>query len=374
MIGRREPITEVRPGNWEVRWRTPDGQSRQRRGFPTRRAAKAFYVEMLHTARTGEYVDPRRITFGQYAEQWRTNAIHRPSTAAQVETNLRRHVLPHLGARPIGAIKPSEVQAWLKGRSLKLAPATVLLLYRYVSTIFRAAVRDDLIRKSPCVGIKPPKPEPARVEPLGDAAVAALVEAMPERYRALIVLGAGTGLRQGEAFGLTVDRVDFLRRTLTVDRQLVLMPGGPPTFGPPKTDASRRTIPVGETVITALAEHLRRFPVDADGPGCIFTDDDGRPIRRTTFSRAVWIPARTAAGLADTVTFHELRHYFASLLIRRGLSVKVVQDRLGHASADETLRTYTHLWPDDDDRTRQAVDEALAGFGGSSCYGKAVEE
>jgi integrase len=59
------------------------------------------------------------------------------------------------------------------------------------------------------------------------------------------------------------------------------------------------------------------------------------------------------------VTFHDLRHYYASLLIRHGESVKVVQKRLGHKSAVETLNTYSHLWPDSEDRTREAVDEVL---------------
>ena len=67
-----------------------------------------------------------------------------------------------------------------------------------------------------------------------------------------------------------------------------------------------------------------------------------------------------ACGLPDGTGFHAIRHYYASLLIRHGESVKVVQSRLGHASAKETLDTYGHLWPDSDDRTRQAVDLVLS--------------
>jgi integrase len=89
----------------------------------------------------------------------------------------------------------------------------------------------------------------------------------------------------------------------------------------------------------------------------MFTGATGRPLRRTRFS-GVWRPA-AAAGLGDEVTFHDLRHYYASLLIRHGESVKVVQRRLGHRSAVETLDTYSHLWPDSEDRTREAVDEVL---------------
>lgn len=90
----------------------------------------------------------------------------------------------------------------------------------------------------------------------------------------------------------------------------------------------------------------------------IFTNASGEPIRRTRFSD-VWRPAARTAGLQEGVAFHALRHYYASLLIRHGESVKVVQARLGHASAAETLDTYTHLWPDSEDLTRAAVDSVL---------------
>jgi integrase len=73
--------------------------------------------------------------------------------------------------------------------------------------------------------------------------VEALIDAMPARYRALVVLAAGTGPRQGEAFAVEVGAIDWLRRTLRVDRQLVLLPGGEPYIAPPKTPASYRTVP-----------------------------------------------------------------------------------------------------------------------------------
>ena len=82
------------------------------------------------------------------------------------------------------------------------------------------------------------------------------------------------------------------------------------------------------------------------------------PIRRTAFHARVWQPAARDADLPTSEIFQGLRHHYASLLIRHGESVKTVQARLGHASASETLDTYSHLWPDSDDRTREAVDEA----------------
>jgi integrase len=108
-------------------------------------------------------------------------------------------------------------------------------------------------------------------------------------------------------------------------------------------------------VVDALAAHLAAYP--AAGTDHVFTDDHGRLLWRQDFNR-VWNRARDAAGLPG-VGFHDLRHLFASLLIDAGLSVKVVSDRLGHANAAQTLGVYSHLFPADEDRTRQAVDAAL---------------
>lgn len=269
--------------------------------------------------------------------------------------HFERHVYPILGAEPIGTIVPSDLRAMVKGLSEGLSPATVSVICRHVSAVFKAAVLDRRIASSPCTGVSVPKPRRATVEPSSTKTVRAITSALPERYRALATLAAGTGLRQGEAFGLTADRVDFLRRRVTIDRQLTTVTGRAPEFGPPKTASSVRTVPLPTVVVDALAAHIAAFGTGPDG--LLFTNELGRPLRRSAFG-TTWRAATTAAG-APGVTFHALRHYYASLLIRYGESVKTVQDRLGHASAVETLDTYSHLWPDSDDRTREAVDSAL---------------
>ena len=108
-------------------------------------------------------------------------------------------------------------------------------------------------------------------------------------------------------------------------------------------------------MVKALAAHLAAFP--AERGGLVFTLC-GEPIGRQAFGH-LWRPAARAAGLPPRSGLHALRHYYASLLIRHGESVKTVQARLGHASAVETLDTYAHLWPDSDDRTREAIDSVL---------------
>jgi integrase len=358
-------ITKV-PAGYRARWRTPDGASRSKT-FERKQDAQRHITQVEGSKITGAYVDTTacKTTFEQYAETWRLVQVHRPSTAAQIETHLRRHVYPHLGHRPLGQLRPSELQAWAKHLSGELAPATVEAVYRYVVAILRAAVADRVIASSPAVGIRLPKDPPRMVEPLATEVVEGLIDAVPARYQALVVLAAGTGMRQGECFGLTVDRLDFMRRQVTVDRQLVYLAGGPPMFGPPKTQASYRSIPLPAVVVDSLAAHLASFPPAASGH--VFTNDASEPIKRNRFSD-VWRRAVAVAEAPPGTGFDALRHYYASLLIRAGCSVKVVQSRLGHASAAETLNTYSHMWADDEDRTRSAVDGVLGARVSHLCH------
>lgn len=185
-----------------------------------------------------------------------------------------------------------------------------------------------------------------------------LMNAVPERYRALVVFTAGTGLRQGEVFGVTLPHLDLLRRNVEVCQQVILLPGSPPKLTPMlKTDASYRTVPLPQVVVDAVALHLATF--GAGDQQVVFSNEHGEPIRRTRSSERVWQPAARAAGLAPRTGMHALRHYYASMLIHATGSVKVVQTRLGHKTAQETLDTYGHWWLDSEDQTRVAVDGIL---------------
>jgi integrase len=355
--GNTQAVPSAGYGNGK-RWRARyvDDQGREHsKGFGRKVDAQRWLDEFTAAVVTGQYVDPKagQITFRDYAERWRAMQVQRPSSQAHVETMLRRHAYPALGDRYLSAIMPSDIQAWVKG--LQLAPATVGVVHGIVSTVMKAAIRDRRIVANPCDGSKLPKVQRKQVVPLATEQVAAVRDALPPQLQALVTLAAGTGMRQGECFGLTVGRVRFLERIVTVDRQLVTVQGRAPELAPPKTQASNRTIPLPQVVVDALAAHLAAFPAGSDG--LVFTLS-GKPITRSVFGHK-WRAAVETAGLPAGTGFHALRHYYASLLIRHGESVKTVQSRLGHASAVETLDTYSHLWPDSDDRTRDAIDSVL---------------
>jgi hypothetical protein len=107
-----------------------------------------------------------------------------------------------------------------------------------------------------------------------------------------------------------------------------------------------------------LAEHIRQFAVEHPD-GLVFTDEDGHALRRTTFSREIWRPAVKKAGAPKGIGMHELRHYYASLLIRHGESVKTSNADSGTPRRRRPSTPNSHLWPDSDDRTRDAIDAVL---------------
>jgi len=180
--------------------------------------------------------------FKEYAEAWRKAQVHRASTTTSVEQQLRLHVYPTIGERRLSSVRPSDIQALVRGLGEVLAPGTVEAVYGRVAAVFNAAVRDRLIPSSPCVEVKRPRPAPSStLEVLTTDQVLTLADAVPDRYHALIITAAGIGLRPRELFGLTLDRVDFLRRHVRVDRQLVRVRGTGVELGPSRR--RRRTEP-----------------------------------------------------------------------------------------------------------------------------------
>jgi integrase len=342
---------------WRARYRDAAGKEHAQH-FTSKDDGQKWLDRVTASIVTGTYVDPSagKTTFREYAENWRAIQAHRESTQDYVERTFRLHLYPTLGHRPLREIRPSEVRAAMKKMESTLGESSIKVAYRYASSVFKSAVLDRFIPVSPCTGLRVPKQRPIRHIPISTTTVQSLADAVPAHLNALIVLAAGTGMRQGEVFGLTVDRVDFLRRKIHVNRQLIKLKGEPPKFGPLKTESSLRTLPMPQVVADALAHHLAHYPPGEHG--LVFTNQFGRPLLRSPFDTAFRKAARSA-GVSDTVVCHSLRHYYASLLIYAGESVKVVQARLGHASATTTLDDYAHLWPESDERTREAIDDAF---------------
>lgn len=348
---------------WRAVWREHGGRQRSK-SFARKIDAERFLSTVEADMLRGAYVDPRagQETLSAFADRWMEAQVWRQSTRDTATSHLKNHIGPGLGARPLATIRRTDVQGFVSSLEAKgLAPRTIEAIYRRLVSILEAAVHDRVIVQSPAVKIQLPKIErtaASQVVALDLDDVYRIADEAPPWLKAFVWTIATGGLRPGEAAGLTVERVDFMRRTISVDRQMVTDSSGAPYLGPPKTVSSVRTIPVGDSLIAELNRHMAAHPPTEveEGATLLFTNRDGRPLRRNTLGDA-WDRIRTSLQLpAEARGWHSLRHTYASWLIEAGLSVKTVQARLGHASATETLEVYSHLWPDSDDDTRAAIE------------------
>jgi integrase len=348
-------------GKWRVRYRDPAGSERSKhfeRKFDAERFRATIQADLLR----GNYLDPDagKVLFSTFSKKWLAGQTVDVSTLQAMEVRLRVHLDPTFGNHELRAIKPSTVQIWLAELQKGLAPTYVRVLLANLSGILHAAVDDGLIARNPCnaKSVRAPKIPQLRVRPWTHEQVQAVVAALPARYSAVAVVAAGCGLRQGEAFGLRVSDVDFLRHTLHVRQQVKLLADNKPIIAPPKGGKSRE-VPLPESVGLALAEHIRNFPRGKDG--LIFTTRERKPLNRNYMNAYVWKNALREAGIEPTRIngMHALRHYYASALLESGVSIRAVSEYLGHADPGFTLRIYAHLMPTSDEKARHAIDLAL---------------
>lgn len=345
-------------GKWRARWREYPGGPQRTKHFGRKVDAEQFLVKQQHDLLTGAYVAPEasRTTVGEYYAAWFTRMAPtwRPATAGAVANSFRVHLLPVLGGRPLSAVRRADVEALCV--ALPLAPSTVAVVAQHLGQLYGSAIEDGLVVRNPVTRARLPRKVERRAQPVPLEVAEAIRQQLPDWLQVAVPLGVGVGLRQGEVSGLTVDRVQFLRRTLLVDRQLVDRHVPEPTLAPPKTSSSVRTIPLATFVVDALGEHLARFP--AEPTELLLRTPAGTPVDSNKFGHQ-WRRACRAAG-APGLRFHDLRHTFASALLSRGVSIKAVADWLGHASPTVTLTTYAHLMPADEDVARAVLDEVLA--------------
>ena len=352
-------IRKSAAGRWQVRYRDPSGGERAR-NFRRKADAERFLVTIEADKLRGTWTDPRlgKITVAEWVPTWEASRVHlRPSTRASSESLLRTHVLPYFGDLRIGSVIPTQVQGFIAHlESQGLAPSTIRQTYLLVAGIFASAFESDLIARTPCRGIKLPARAQREMRFLDAAEVDKLAGVIDDPYRALVLSAAYTGCRFGELAGLRLDRLDLLRRNLTVVETLSEV-RGQVRLAPPKTGAARRQIALPRFLCDELARHLAEWPTERDG--FVFEAPEGGPLRRTNFRRRSWLPA-VRASVGEPLRFHDLRHTHAALLIGEGEHPKVSQSRLGHSSIQVTLDTYGHLFEGLDEAAADRLDAAYS--------------
>ncbi|WP_256106823.1 tyrosine-type recombinase/integrase [Streptomyces sp. ODS05-4] len=376
---------------YRARYVGPDGTEKSK-SFPDKqkRIAERWLAHIEADMSRGQYIDPKagRTTFQQYAERWVAAQTTDVVTRSAVEMRLRLHAYPYIGSRPLSSFQPEHIREWSRALEDAVPAATYRrVIFGNVSAVFTAAVDDRLIPRNPCraASVKAPKASPGRVRPWTAERVFAVRAALPERFRAMVDAGSGCGLRQGEIFGLPVDQVGFLTGWLHVGFQVKLIDGHP-VFAPPK-GGKVRDVPLPQRVGRALAAHMENFPpvvvtlpwLRPDGPKVskrlIFTSHEGGACRRNDFNAYVWKPALVTGGVLPAPApgqrvrasredgMHAVRHFYASVLLDAGENIKALSQYLGHSDPGFTLRTYTHLMPTSESRTRRAVDDVYEAAG-----------
>lgn len=371
---------------WQVRG-TDDRRLPVKRNFENKADAEASDAELKTAVRGGTYVDEKagQVTFREYAEQWRrTRRKQGHATAERVERNLRNHVYPVLGDVPMRVLarRVSLVQEWIGG--LELHPNSQRLVIGRVSAIFKAAVDDRIMSRNPLKANSVEMPDGVSTDVTVWTAgqVEAVAAEMPDRLGGMAWLGGVTGMRQGELFGLDAGNVDWLRRTVRVEAQVIQVAGGL-AFGPVK-NRKPRTVPVAGPILPLLSEHVAAFPpVEVTLPWSDRKDPrrDGKPVtRRLLFADAAgrayyrqgvnrdWRKSWQSAGVPDAGRrngMHVLRHTAASQWLSKGLNVAKVAAYLGDTVA-VVWTTYAHWMPEDDDLGRAIMDGFLNPSGGTS--------
>ncbi len=362
--GRRRRFGSVRQlpsGRFQARYPGPDGMLRTAdRTFPTRRDAEVWLSLVEADMVRGTWVDPDagRVPLGPYARRWvAERAGLSPRTVALYESLVRRHIEPALGSCDLVELTPGRVRSWRAGLlDAGVGRVTVAKCYRLLRAILNTAVDDDLLRKNPC-RIKGAGVEPTPERPVATPAqVHALAAAMPERWRALVLLAVATSLRWGELMALTRGDLDLDRGTVRVARSVAEHQGSL-LLVPPKSAAGVRTVAIPARVVPALREHLRRFA--EPGPkGRVFVGAKGATMRRGNF-QSMWRQAVEAAGMPEGFRFHDLRHTGNTWAAASGANLRELMERMGHSSTRAAL-IYLHAAHDGGRRIAEGIDHALS--------------
>ncbi|MFH5824359.1 tyrosine-type recombinase/integrase [Georgenia sp. AZ-5] len=344
-------------GKWRARYRDEAGKEHSRH-FDRKIDAQQWLDRVTSAVVTGTYADPQagKITFSAFFGEWSARQVWAPGTVLAM--SLAARSTPFAG-KPISQVRRSDVEAWIKQMNAAgLAPGTIKTRYVNVRSVFRAAVKDRAIGSDPTDGVRLPRRRRADVAmsiPTPEE-VGQLMTVADERFQPFVALCAFAGLRLGEAAGVQLGDVDFLRKTLKVSRQVQRLNGGEIDVRAPKY-GSERVVYLADNLVNVRAKHVAKYGTTGKSRWLFAGEEEGPPHQNTVGHW--WRKALRDAGLSG-IKLHDLRHFYASGLIAAGCDVVTVQRSLGHSKATTTLNTYAHLWPTAEDRTRKAAESIMS--------------
>ena len=314
--------------------------------------------ELLEVAKDqGTYIDPGggKTTLADYVtEWWKVKTGLKPKTVASYKAVLKLEILPTFGATPLNRITSIDVEQWLvdmktAGKSASRIRQSKNLLHQ----ILAHATRWRRIGYNPTEGIRAPVTTTKKLPRYITATeVDQIADAVPDRYRVLVLVLGYLGLRWAEAVGLQRHNIHLLKRRLHIESTLSEVEGEFHRV-PPKTHEERDVVlPV--FLADELAGHIGRY-VEDDPDALVFTSPGGNPIRNSNFRRRVWTPALDTAGV-DKLTMHQMRHTAASIMAAEGWPLTAVKEQLGHSSILVTSDVYSHLFDESRDELAAWLD------------------
>ncbi|MCL6633429.1 MAG: site-specific integrase [Alicyclobacillus herbarius] len=341
-----------------------------KRGFKTKREAEQYLSEVTKALHEGTHVEPSRQTLESYLRSWLADKQTqiRPGTWRSYSWLVERHVIPRIGHLQLGKLRPSHLQKLyteMQSGDEPLSKQSVLNAHRILHQALDRAVKWGHVPRNVADAVDPPKPQRQEMRVWNEDELNTFLDtARSSRYHTAFVLLSSTGMRVGELLALRWDSVDLDAGILRVVRAYSYTGKGY-RLEEPKTDAGRRSITLPPSVTELLRRHRTVQAQERLRAGSLWENHDlvicttlGRPVLqhnlRMLFQRLI----RTA-GL-PRIRLHDLRHTHATILLKRGVHPKVVQERLGHSDISVTLNTYSHVVPGLQAAAAKAIDSIFA--------------
>ena len=357
--------------------RDANGKRRQKwHAVPgTRRDAQRELARLLNELNTGAYVEPSRMTVGEFLDRWLTDYAKpkvSPKTYERYQEMIDGHIRPALGSYLLPKLAPLHIQAFYS-RALAsgrkdgkggLSAQSVVHFHRLLNKAFAQALKWQLLARNPIQAVEPPKAQRQEMRALDEDETASLLSLLgATRLYMPVMLAVTAGLRRGEILGLRWSNVDLATGTITVVQSLEQTKAGL-RFKVPKTHRSRRCIALPTITVETLRSHRVRQAEDRLALGPAYEDHDlvcprpgGSPWPPDVFSTAFAFFVRRSS--IRPFRFHDLRHSHASHLLRAGVHPKIVSERLGHSTVSITLDTYSHILPGMQEDAVRLIDAAL---------------
>ena len=336
----------------------------------TKRDALRRLTELQADVNKGEYVTPGRMTVGSFLDQWLDSHVAtttRATTANGYAGNVRRYIRPKLGRLLLTKLQPAHIRellAEMGGRGL--STRTVAQCRTVLRNALGRAVEWGLIARNPADATSPPRSKTKEMRTLTPQEVERLLAvARDSEYYPAIFTALWTGMRRSELLGLRWRDLDLILGSISVSQGTHRLPGARTVYEDPKSSKGKRHIAMPPSLTLTLSQHRERQAAlrqvlgrDLDLDDLVFTWPDGRPMLPNSLTHA-FSKMAAKANLADA-HLHSLRHTHASLMLREGVSPKVVQERLGHANIGITMDTYSHVMPGLQEAAAERFDKALA--------------